>query len=405
LGTICTGAAFVDANTGYVPIAQNGVGTSIQKSTDGGVTWTDDETAEPFSLLLLDIAARKGSNGNDNVAVVGALSLEFSLDGAQTFNSSLGPLGAGQCIRTVGLSGFAAVGAWGLLNEANGVAYSPDFGITYSATNISVLRADTRYGAFPSATNWYITAGDWPGEGADDTPCDDPPCGTAPRAGSRVRPGDYVNDVAHGATLVKKQGARVHLLKEPSGALKWAAVRRGRLHSANAGVEAPIEDWEAQIATTVDGGKTWKLAFSRMNQFYFNGIECSTDQHCCAVAEFQNNATSGGTYVWCTSDGGATWTDTFADMDPNSSLIDIAAVGPLEYWAVGGEYGLVGFKSPSFYHTTDGGVSWAISPAPASMEFQYAIAVDCAANTCWANLLDVLTQESSLARVNFTGTA
>ncbi len=159
------------------------------------------------------------------------------------------------------------------------------------------------------------------------------------------------------------------------------------------------------------------------------GIECSTDQHCCAVAEFQNNATSGGTYVWCTSDGGATWTDTFADMDPNSSLIDIAAVGPLEYWAVGGEYGLVGFKSPSFYHTTDGcvffvfffsssppnkpmcptpnnsGVSWAISPAPASMEFQYAIAVDCAANTCWANLLDVLTQESSLARVNFTGTA
>jgi hypothetical protein len=63
----------------------------------------------------------------------------------------------------VGLSGFAAVGAWGLLNEANGVAYSPDFGITYSATNISVLRADTRYGAFPSATNWYITAGDWPG--------------------------------------------------------------------------------------------------------------------------------------------------------------------------------------------------------------------------------------------------
>jgi hypothetical protein len=119
-----------------------------------------------------------------------------------------------------------------------------------------------------------------------------------------VRPGDYVNDVAHGATLVKKQGARVHLLKEPSGALKWAAVRRGRLHSANAGVEAPIEDCkfnanhpahkkstppknkpepkpyhllnpnktgEAQIATTVDGGKTWKLAFSRMNQFYFNG--------------------------------------------------------------------------------------------------------------------------------------
>jgi len=62
--------AFVDANTGYIPIDENGVGTSIQKSTDGGVTWSDDETSEPFALLLLDIAAN-----NNNVAVIGALSL------------------------------------------------------------------------------------------------------------------------------------------------------------------------------------------------------------------------------------------------------------------------------------------------------------------------------------------
>ena len=236
-------------------------------------------------------------------------------------------------------------------------------------------------------------------------PCDDPPCGTAPRAGSRVRSADYLNEVAPGSTLVKKQGARAHLLKEPSGALKWALVKRDRLHSANAGVVAPINSWEAQIAATQDAGKTWTLAFTQMNTFYFNGIECSTPAHCCAVAEFQNNATSGGTYVWCTSDSGATWVDTFADMDPNSSLIDIAAVGPLEYWAVGGEYGALGFKSPSFYHTVDGGATWAISPAPATMDFQYAIAVDCAEGVCWANLLDVLTQESSIARVNTTGTA
>lgn len=64
------GVAFVDANVGYIPIDANGVGTSIQKSTDGGVTWTDDETSAPFSLLLLDIAAN-----NNNVAVIGALSL------------------------------------------------------------------------------------------------------------------------------------------------------------------------------------------------------------------------------------------------------------------------------------------------------------------------------------------
>ena len=57
--------------------------------------------------------------------------------------------------------------------------------------------------------------------------------------------------------LQQAGGARVHLLKEPSGALKWALVKRDRLHSANAGVEAPIDNWEAQIATTTDGGKTF----------------------------------------------------------------------------------------------------------------------------------------------------
>ena len=172
-----------------MPISQNGVGTSIQKSTDGGVTWScvrpparplppsslrllppppphlcrDDETAEPFALLLLDIAAHKGVGGKDNVAVIGALSLEYSVDGAVTFNSSLGPLGAGQCIRPVGLNGFAAVGSWGLIKENNGVTVSRDYGFTYGSTyNISVLRADTRYGAFPSDDAWYITAGDWP---------------------------------------------------------------------------------------------------------------------------------------------------------------------------------------------------------------------------------------------------
>lgn len=61
---------------GYIPIDANGVGTSIQKSTDGGVTWSDDETSAPFSLLLLDIAAN-----NNNVAVIGALSLCVFIDG------------------------------------------------------------------------------------------------------------------------------------------------------------------------------------------------------------------------------------------------------------------------------------------------------------------------------------
>ena len=51
LGTISTGCAFVNASTGYLPVLQNGVGPSIQKTTDAGQTWNDDETAAPFALL------------------------------------------------------------------------------------------------------------------------------------------------------------------------------------------------------------------------------------------------------------------------------------------------------------------------------------------------------------------
>ena len=146
VGTIATGVSFVSNDVGYLPVCINGVGSEIQKTTDGGVTWTDDETAEPFSLLLLDIAARKGTNGNDNVVVVGALTLEYSTDGAVTFNSSLAPLGAGQCIRSIADTpgAFAAVGDWGLVTESNGPAVSYDYGFSYAAVNVSSLTTDSR---------------------------------------------------------------------------------------------------------------------------------------------------------------------------------------------------------------------------------------------------------------------
>lgn len=401
VGTIATGVAFTDANTGYLPVSQNGAGTSVQKSTDGGKTWNEVAT-EPFALLLLDVAAFGNS-----VAVIGALSLQYSINGGLTYNTSLGPLGAGQCIRTIGVegseAGYAAVGQWGLINENNGPAVSFDLGITYSAFNVTSMVADARYGAFPDKNTWFLTAGDWPGEGADDdpAPCDDPPCGTRRRtSGWKVDAANYNSKVVPGSKLAKVQGARIHVLEEPSGKLYWATVKQDKVMQANYAPGAPITGYEAQLAKSADSGKSWSIVYSNMGEFYFNGIECTSDTQCCAVAEFSNNATSGGSYVWCTQDGGNTWNDTFYDTDPNSSLVDIAAVGPNEYWAVGGEMGLVGFKNPSFYHTVDGGVTWVLSPAPATMAFMYAIAVDCADGNCWANLLDVLTQESSIASLN-----
>jgi hypothetical protein len=57
---------------------------------DGGKTWANNETAGPTQLLLLDIAAHHDLSGSDNVAVIGALSLEYSRDNGVTFNKSIG---------------------------------------------------------------------------------------------------------------------------------------------------------------------------------------------------------------------------------------------------------------------------------------------------------------------------
>jgi hypothetical protein len=45
---------FVDKDVGYLPVAVNGVGTSILKSTDGGYTWSDDETAVSSSYANME---------------------------------------------------------------------------------------------------------------------------------------------------------------------------------------------------------------------------------------------------------------------------------------------------------------------------------------------------------------
>ena len=364
LGTISTGCAFVNATTGYLPVLQNGVGPSIQKTTDAGQTWNDDETAAPFALLLLDIAAHAGADGNDNVAVVGALAMEFSTDGAQTFNESLAPLGAGQCIRNIADTpgAFAAVGQWGLASIKNGPAISYDSGAIFVAVNDTTLDTDARYGAFPTKNTWFISAGTWAGEGADDNPpCDDPPC-------VGLRPRDYMNEIKPGSELVKKQSARVHLIREPDGKIVWGIVKRGHLHSANLGVMDP-SNWTAAISRTTDAGSTWETVFELNGQFYFNGIECSSDQDCCAVAEDQgNNVTSDdGTYIYCTSDGGATWTENYRNTDGAASLTDIAALSPQEYWAVGAELGSISPLYPTFFHTVDAGKTWSAGTGTVEM--------------------------------------
>jgi len=426
VATIITGIACTSNRTCYAPADENGVGATVLRSSNGGDTWRPTRE-EPFSLLLLDVAAIK-----ENVAIVGALQLLYSVDGAVTFNESVAPLGAGQCIRAVGAKGaevgFGAVGDWGLFSESNGVALSLDEGRVYAAENITVLLADSRYGAFPSSEVFYVAAGDWPGEGTDDDPpCDDPPCGAeAPpqrrgggggggggglfrRRGDLVDPAHYTEPVVPGSRLVRARGSRLHLLQAPGaapgapGGLQYATVRREARAAANAGPNGTT-DWEAQIAKTEDGGKTWQRVFSKIGAYYLNDIECTTVSTCCAVAETgdgTNGTEGGGAYILCTEDAGATWKEEHVNTDTDASIIGIAAIGEREFWAVGGHLGVITIQYSQFYHSVDAGTSWTRLDDPnGNFTFNYAIDLDCVINeNCWVATLDVLTQESSIGRL------
>jgi hypothetical protein len=300
------------------------------------------------------------------------------------------------------------------VSESNGVALSVDGGKTYAAENITVIVADSRYGAFPTDTTFFVAAGDWPGEGADDDPCDDPPCGLGrgslfKRHGDLVNPEHYTTLVPAGSRVVKTKGSRLHLIqtdKDDVHSLLWAVVKREDVIAANAGQGAGpnITSWEAQIAKSTDAGKTWTKVFSKFGAYYLNDIECTSVNTCCAVGETgsgTNGTDGGGAYILCTEDGGSSWKEEHVNTDTDASLIGIAAISENEFWAVGGHLGLITVQYSQFYHSLDAGSSWTRLDDPnGNFTFNYAIDLTCEINdNCWVATLDILTQESSIGRL------
>ena len=106
-----------------------------------------------------------------------------------------------------------------------------------------------------------------------------------------------------------------------------------------------------------------------------------------------------GTHIFCTIDGGLTWTQTYVNADADASLMDISSVSPTEYWAVGGEMGLFGPTAASFFQSLDAGLTW--KQQNTSIADMYAVSIDCVYEgaNCWSSLLDVLTQETSIASI------
>lgn len=240
-------------------------------------------------------------------------------------------------------------GASGLnMDNGDGVCMSNDYGMTFDFFNVTELKTDSRYGAYPSLSTWYLSAGEWPRRNRTEIARK-----LTERTHSRKRKNKTLYRLPNGATeyllnkriTVHKKGKTVRHHVSP---LRHGADRARRRDE--------LGMWAAQLVKTSDGGKTWVSQFYVQGEFYFNEISCGSETHCCAVGEADNDSPKPGIRIYCTWDGGSTWKRTYFDPNPAMSLMAIDFVSDTEAWAAGGE--LDDNFTGVFLHTLDGGKTW-----------------------------------------------
>lgn len=100
--------------------------------------------------------------------------------------------------------------------------------------------------------------------------------------------GDSVSSTA--ASTPTPRGAAHHLSSRLSIDAHGAVNMHGMDRSNSTATAAESSGWWGAISKTSDGGATWDVVFRSQPEdvYYFNGISCSSDTHCVAVAEGSN---------------------------------------------------------------------------------------------------------------------
>lgn len=305
--SVAVSLAFIDASTGWVGGGDNEVGAKIMKTIDGGATW---EMVYPSnaSQPKLDIFLSAAAMTQKNVVIGGALFQVYSTDG-NFFNGSindyLSPAQDAEIIPDE--HKFALIS---MSPKCNGVATSR-LGKIWKCTDIGVNATlyPVRYGSMPTKDTWYVTAGQFPDNSSN--------------------------------TNLRSISQKIRFNKF-TGKLDFS---RG-MRAAN-----PTDDnppYTALISKTTDGGATWSVVFHNTTDYYFNDIDCFSENHCVAAAEGDS------THIFLTMDGGKTWDEVLYDSDPKSSLMRVAMISEKEVWVTGGHMAELSFQG-RFWHSLDGG--------------------------------------------------
>jgi hypothetical protein len=351
--TILFGVSFVGESTGYLAGADSGSGNFIKETTDGGQTFQDLALGSCNPSIMLDVMMGDATTGVTSGLGIGSTPTCVTSDG-----TSFKPANEKGLVVTCqsaeliqgsqGIQG-QSFGLTGSFGKTNGVSTSTDGGVTWTNRDISEPTGLlARYGSFPSATTWYVAAGDFPTNN------------------TKSRDHSYFYSNA-------KDG-------------KFTQSFFGEKSVGDAG-------WGASIMKTTDGGKTWAQVFNDTGRFYFNQISCFNEQVCTAVGEGESSTFTGAA-IYGTSDGGATWKQ--QHYGDSESILAVRMISATEAW-VGGTYAASQLKLASrFYHTTDTGATWTVEgeiPQVAVTDMNFI-----SATSGWATA--IVGQQSTMVRYN-----
>jgi photosystem II stability/assembly factor-like uncharacterized protein len=352
-----------NATNAFVGGGASGAGPEVLFTQDGGDSFTDEKPA-PDSLLVLDCAA-----WSDFDAICSGIdSIQHTTDG-HTWEKSI-DIGGGQSAeRIIGSGkGFAVVSEQAVHASKSG----SELFESHKFTGIDTANYPGRYGAYPSAQVWYISAGKFP---------------TAPPPAPNA---DYeeVHRISerHSVRKDKKTGKLSHHFHHFASSTEKTTFDFS-LDNGNA--TAGLSDgYTGAIYKTTDGGTTWKMLFEDQDHFYFNGIHCISETHCVAVGEGHASENS-GSYIYTSTDG-ATFKQTHFESE--GGAMGVRMVSETEVWVAATSPGKA--AKSNFYRSTDGGASWASAQEVLDSS---PIGLDCAdSQHCIAPAVNPLTQTCTL---------
>jgi len=330
LAAILSGVSFVDSQHGWLAGAANNVGAEALYTTDGGTNWK--RASEGGStLMFLDIAMNSKTSGV--VAGLGVLiitGMEYTTNGTG-FNPAKEFELESESQSVEGIVGDATgYGVTGQFGESNGVAISVNGGQVFKMIDCGLNNETylTRYGAFPSPTTWFLSAGTW---------------------------GDNSQD----RKMLKQQGIKrlTERISLVTDSVTGQVTPKFDFKPAKKQPKGDNNGYYCAISRTTDGGNTWSQVFNNVNNYYPNSISCPTVTDCWFVAESGGTGTGmPGARIFATNDGGQTWTQQWSSSNPAYSLMAINMISATEGWAAGGQ--LDASFDGEWLHTSNGGQTW-----------------------------------------------